>query len=263
MRQSTKIKIFSYLPNPRIWKAQIAADYCGVALEIVGDRPAALNNWLWDVDARPLTPEERLGSKDETTIGTRGFATELVKTRSFLQAHPFGTVPAAFIGEEHIGIFESNSILRATVRSAEDPKGLYGRDQAAASRIDSFLDEGLVFAREVQVYLLGLNAMSDELHLRMTEAATFYLRGIERALEITPFLAGKELSISDIAFACDLGQFLRERLMVRDQPKADYPPIAVPLFNQFPRAKAHLLKLGAEPNFARHFGRFLEGLDDG
>jgi glutathione S-transferase len=104
--------------------------------------------------------------------------------------------------------------------------------------------------------------MSDELHRRMTEAATFYMQGVERALETTPFLAGNALTMSDIAFACDLGQFLRERLMINHESNANHPPIAVPLLNQFPRTKAHLLKLGAEPHFARHFGRFLDGLDE-
>ena len=262
MPQVNRMKIFSYLPNPRIWKAQIAAAYCGVALEIIGDRPTALSGWLWDADARPLRPDEREYRTAQVTQGSRGFATPLVKTPAFLKAHPFGTVPAAFIGEDRIGIFESNSILRATVRMAEDAQGLYGTDSATASRIDSFLDEGLVFAREAQVYLLGLNAMTAELHQRMTEAATFYLQGIERALETTPFLAGDALTLCDIAFACDLGQFLRERFMINDELSPIHPPIAVPLLNQFPRTKAHLLRLGAEPHFAQHFGRFLEGLDE-
>ena len=144
MPQLNKIKIFSYLPNPRIWKAQIAAAYCGVELEIIGDRPTELSDWLWDADARPLEPDEFEARAAQATQGSRGFATQLVKTPAFLKAHPFGTVPAAFIGEDRTGIFESNSILRATVRMAEDAKGLYGTDSAAASRIDSFLDEGLV-----------------------------------------------------------------------------------------------------------------------
>ena len=45
----------------------------------------------------------------------------LIKTDAFLQQHPFGTVPAAFFGDQRIGVFESNSILRATVRAAKDP----------------------------------------------------------------------------------------------------------------------------------------------
>ena len=44
------------------------------------------------------------------------FSGVLYKTDSFLKAHPFGTVPAAFSPDGHIGIFRSNSILRAVAR---------------------------------------------------------------------------------------------------------------------------------------------------
>ena len=53
------LRIFSYLPNPRVWKAQIAGELCGVGVEVVGDKPDQLPNWLWDFDARPLKPQER------------------------------------------------------------------------------------------------------------------------------------------------------------------------------------------------------------
>jgi len=33
------LKIFSYLPNPRVWKAVIAANICGVEVEVIGDKP--------------------------------------------------------------------------------------------------------------------------------------------------------------------------------------------------------------------------------
>ena len=41
-----------------------------------------------------------------------------------------------------IGVFESNSILRATVRASKEDHGLYGRTPFEASRVDSFLDAG-------------------------------------------------------------------------------------------------------------------------
>ena len=53
------IRIFSYLPNPRVWKALIAADLCGVKVEVIGDKPANLGNWLWDFDARELGDAEK------------------------------------------------------------------------------------------------------------------------------------------------------------------------------------------------------------
>ena len=255
------MRIFSYLPNPRIWKAQIAAAHLDVQLEIIGDRPGELTDWLWDVNPRPLADGERDSLADNAVAGSRGFSNPLIKTDAFLKQHPFGTVPAAFFGDQRIGVFESNSILRATVRAAENPMGLYGKDVADASRIDSFLDEGLVFAREAQVYLLGLHEMTEALAERMRAAATFYLQGIERALEHGEYLVGNDLTIADIAFACDLGQFLRERLMHASLDDRRFPPIAVELLNAYPMTKAHLLGLGQKPHFAACFGRFLDGLD--
>ena len=47
----------------------------------------------------------------------------------------------------------------------------------------------------------------------MAGAYEFFLSGIEAALANSPFIAGDALSIADIGVACDLSQFLRERLM--------------------------------------------------
>lgn len=33
------LRIFSYLPNPRIWKATIAARLCGITIDIRGLHP--------------------------------------------------------------------------------------------------------------------------------------------------------------------------------------------------------------------------------
>ena len=88
------LRIFSYLPNPRVWKALIAAEYCGVSVEVKGDSPPALTTWLWDFDARPLPEEERTASSPHARVSQRGFSGTLYKTDAFLEAHPFGTVPA-------------------------------------------------------------------------------------------------------------------------------------------------------------------------
>ena len=48
----SQLRIFSYLPNPRIWKATIAARLCGVDVEVRGGSPKELASWLWDFDAR-------------------------------------------------------------------------------------------------------------------------------------------------------------------------------------------------------------------
>ena len=96
------LRIFSYLPNPRIWKATITARLCGVEIEVRGASPRELSQWLWDFDARPIAqvPRETLAGAERT--GRIGFADQkLYKTDAFLKAHPFGTVPAALSGRLH------------------------------------------------------------------------------------------------------------------------------------------------------------------
>ena len=55
----SQLRIFSYLPNPRIWKATIAARLCGVEVEVRGASPLELSGWLWDFDARELLEDEK------------------------------------------------------------------------------------------------------------------------------------------------------------------------------------------------------------
>ena len=109
MTDGESLRIFSYLPNPRVYKATIAARICGVDVELRGARPSELAGWLWDFDARPLTAEET--DQPATASARVGFRGGLHKTEAFLDAHPFGTVPAAFSGDGSVGIFESNSIM--------------------------------------------------------------------------------------------------------------------------------------------------------
>ena len=119
------LRIFSYSPNPRIFKATVAARYCGVDVEVRGARPRELPGWLWDFDARPLTDADRADAalRREAREGFRG---GLYKTDAFLVAHPFGTVPAAFSPDGQTGIFESNSIMRAVARLARNDYPIYG-----------------------------------------------------------------------------------------------------------------------------------------
>ena len=96
---------------------------------------------MWDFDARPLASEELVISAD-VQVGKVGFqGTRLHKTSAFLNAHPFGAVPAAFSPDGRTGIFESNSIMRAVARLGENKFPLYGCDAYEASRIDSFLNQ--------------------------------------------------------------------------------------------------------------------------
>lgn len=253
-----KFRIFSYLPNPRVWKATIAGRIGGVDIEIVGDRPKALADWLWDFDARPLADAERCSDSPHARPARRGFGATLYKTDGFLEAHPFGTVPAAFDSSGTVGIFESNSILRAVARAGD--ADLYGRTSLEASRIDSFLDCGLVFAREAQVYLLALQArdVSTELSARMRDAYGFYMAGIDAAVAHAPAgLVGGRLSIADIAFVCDLAQFRREHRFHDWLTEQGHKPVIQP--GAYSHALAHFRRLLAQPAIAADLADYVDG----
>lgn len=253
------LRIFSYLPNPRVWKAQIAARLCGVEVEVIGAKPGELGGWLWDFNARPLTETERTAESPHARQARRGFTGTLYKTHEFLHAHPFGTVPAAFSPDGLIGVFESNSILRAVARRGASGRQLYGHDDYEASRIDSFLDANLVFACEAQVYLLGIKALSAEGHARMAAAYEFYLSGIEASLaQGNAFIARKWLSIADISFVCDVAQFLRERHSRRELEAQGLKLISEEGPTEYPLTYQHLLTLAASPDFSAVMGTYLD-----
>ncbi len=251
------LRVFSYLPNPRVWKALIAAELCGIEVEVSGDEGANLGTWLWDYEARPLDAQERTADSPHARVGRRGFSGTLYKTDAFLAAHPFGTVPAAFSPAGDVGVFESNSILRAVARKGAATCPLYGRDDYEASRIDSFLDANLVFAREAQVYLLSMRNPDPATHDRMAAAYEFYLAGIESALGNAGHIAGDHLSIADISFVCDVAQFLREGHYEEQLDKAGLPLVSHAGAAEHPKAYAHMLRLSETDAFAKHMATYL------
>ena len=254
------LRIFSYLPNPRVWKALIAAEYLGLEVETKGGKPAELANWLWDFEARPLAATERREDSPYARSSQRGFSGTLFKTDEFLQAHPFGTVPAAFSPDGSVGIFESNAILRSVARCRSDHE-LYGRNTYEASRVDSFLDADLVFAREAQFYLLGMDTMTPETHGRMAAAHAFYLAGIEQALGHNRFLTGDILTIADIAFVCDFAQFLRESHYASQLHDVGLKLVSEGGSESYPRAYQHMFALARQPEFAKHLGKYIDSID--
>ena len=259
----SQLRIVSYLPNPRIWKATIAARLTGVDLEIRGSAPKELQSWLWDFDAHPLSPEEKVSS--EEVRGRMGFKEALHKTEAFLKAHPFGTVPAAFSPDGKVGIFESNSIMRAVARLGESKVRLYGRDPYEASRIDSFLDASLVFARDSQIYLLALGseALSAEIHSRTRDAFNSYMTGINQALlPDREFIVGDLLTLADICFVAELALFYNEKPRAGELNKRGLEPILNSNVDaDFPRAMAHFAKLAKHPAFAPDVLPYLEKIE--
>jgi glutathione S-transferase len=227
---------------------------CGVEVEVRGTSPKELALWLWDFDARPLSDNE-LAEPSDIQVGKVGFSgTRLHKTSAFLDAHPFGAVPAAFSPDGKVGIFESNSIMRAVARLGERAFPLYGGDAYEASRIDSFLDASLVFARDAQLYLLSLvsGTVSPEIHARARDGFAVYTAGINQAL--TPhreFLVGSTVTIADICFVAELCLFFNEKKSVEVLKKHGLAPILhAQVDAEFPRAFAHLARLRKHRAFA-------------
>jgi elongation factor 1-gamma len=247
------LRIFSYLPNPRIWKATIAARLCGVDVEVRGASPRELQSWLWDFDAHPMSEEERAAAANVRT-GKVGFKNALHKTDTFLEAHPFGTVPAAFSPDGKTGIFESNSIMRAVARLGADRFPLYGCDAYEASRIDSFLDASLVFARDMQIYLLafGGEGIAADIHARTRDAFAAYASGINQALTGNrKFLVGDDVTIADICFVAELSLFMNEKSRGKELASKGLKPILhSEVHNEYPFAFAHFERLSAHPAFA-------------
>ena len=66
------------------------------------------------------------------------------------------------------------------------------------------------------------------------------------------------LTIADIAFACDVSQFLRERLMSKGLEPLSLPMVSAGLEAAYPRAFAHLLELIARPEFSRHLDAYTQ-----
>jgi glutathione S-transferase len=257
----SELRIFSYLPNPRIWKATIAARLCGIEVEMRGASPKELQSWLWDFDARPLSSDEqaRLG---DGAAGKVGFKGALHKTSAFMEAHPFGTVPAAFSPDGEVGIFESNSIMRAVARLGEKKFPLYGHDPYEAARIDSFLDASLVFARDAQLYLLSLmnGAVSSEIHSRARDGFAAYAAGINQTLSSgREYLVGDNVTLADICFAAELSLFLNESPRASVLEKQGLEPILHRGIGAlFPQGFALFARLREHPAFAPDLAPYLK-----
>ena len=258
------LRIFSYLPNPRVWKATIAARFCGVDVEVRGASSKELGGWLWDYDARPLAVGERESLSVLARTGRVGLTgQQLFKTEAFLEAQPFGNVPAAFGPDGRIGIFESNSIMRAVARLGKATFPLYGHDVYEASRIDSFLDVSLVFARDSQIYLLALSdgTVNAANHVRAKQAFAIYASGLEQALSQRETLVGSNVSLADICFAAELSLFMNEhargaQLGERGLDKILHPRIR----DDYPKVFAHFDRLVDHEHFKPDLKAYVDKL---
>ena len=256
----TDFRIFSYLPNPRLFKATIAARFSNVEIEIVGDQPQALVNWLWDFDARALSNSDKQELKQFARQGVVGFkGTSLYKSDAFLKAHPFGNVPAGFSGDGAVGIFESNSIMRAVARIGQNADELIGRTPMEQSRIDSFLDRSLVFARDLQRYLLAQENMTEQLHSEMAGEVKSFAAGLDRALQTSTYIAGDTITLADIATICDLCQLTDESNHAMHFEELGLA-FLVPSLKPFEYLGAHIKKLAVDKRFSTDLEPYFEKL---
>jgi glutathione S-transferase len=266
---NNRIRIFSYLPNPRVFKATIAARFFGgaVKVDVRGAPPTELVNWLWDFDAQPTKDVDPSTLKLAERVGRVGFKGNLYKTDAFLVAHPFGTVPAAFSADGSTGVFESNSIMRAVARLGASILGasaapIYGANPFAASRVDSFLDASLVFARDTQSLLLarGDGSLDKQTYTRAVEALATYLGGIENALKGNNGVAIVEdsITLADICFACEIALLHNEKLTAARNPKEGMKPVLDGAKERWPVAMEHFEKLVRHPCFVEDLGGYME-----
>ena len=102
--------------------------------------------------------------------------------------------------------------------------------------------------------------MTPELYERMAAAYEFYLDGIDQALKSSEYLAGNELSIADIAFVCDLAQFLLERRMAEQLGAVGKRPVAENIREDYPYAYKHMLSVSHRPIFYKYLERIVKDL---
>ncbi len=142
---------------------------------------------------------------------------------------------------------------------------LYGRDAYEASRIDSFLDASLVFARDAQHYLLALGDESfpEHVHARAAEAFAVYIAGIEQGLTARrAWLVGEQITLADICFVAELCLFSNERLRRPTLEKRGLAPILSDGWEQaHPGASGHFRRLAKHPAFAPDVGPYLAKLE--
>src|SRR4029453_10142301 len=116
--------------------------------------------------------------------------------------------------------------------------------RCGASRVGSFLDASLVFARDAQIYLLALMSarVSPETHARARDGFAVYAAGIDQALSTgREVLVGRCVPLADICFVAEMSLFFNEKARVGALEQQGLDPILhAQVDTEFPRAMGHL-----------------------
>lgn len=253
------IRIISYLPNPRVYKATIVARHSGAVIDVIGDKPPEMANWLWDYQAIKMSDADKQAHASARRTAKTGFSGALYKTDAFLKANPFGDIPAAFAEDGTMGIFESNSIMRLAALTGPKAPALYGDSPATRARIDGFLDKTLLFADIIQKYILAGDGLDAALHGQMAGAFHNYCTALEAALGHHAYVSGDALSLSDVVLVCELALMSNESRMADQLAAAACHPI-LPELKTYPALHAHVTDLLGRSEFAEDlsgYARFI------
>jgi glutathione S-transferase len=253
------IRIISYLPNPRVYKATIVARHSGAVIDVIGDKPPEMANWLWDYQAIKMSDADKQAHASARRTAKTGFSGALYKTDAFLKANPFGDIPAAFAEDGTMGIFESNSIMRLAALTGPEAPALYGDSPATRARIDGFLDKTLLFADIIQKYILAGDGLDAALHGQMVGAFHNYCTALEAALGHHAYVSGDALSLSDVVLVCELALMSNESRMADQLAAAACHPI-LPELKTYPALHAHVTDLLGRSEFAEDlsgYARFI------
>lgn len=238
----SKIRIISYLPNPRVYKATIAARYSGAEIEVMGDAPPEMVNWLWDYDAFKMDERDKQAHAAASRKASVGFSGDVFKTDAFLLANPFGDIPMAFANGGADGVFESNAIMRLAALTGPNAPVLYGRSAAEQARIDGFLDKTLLFADLIQKYILAGGGLTQELHQAMHTAFEKYCGVLDEVLHDNDYLVANALSLADIVMVCEFTLMSNEGRMRAALDAIGCAPI-LPTLKNHKALYAHIEKL--------------------
>src|SRR5262249_10921261 len=141
---------------------------------------------------------------------------------------------------------------------------LYGHDAYEASRIDSFLDVSLVFARDAQIYLLALSGgtVNAAIHARAKEAFAIYASGLEQALSPRrETLVGNGITLADICFAAELALFMNEHARAEQLSEHGLDRILYSkVQSDYPLVFAHFARLVDHEHFKPDLKPYVEKL---
>ena len=245
-----KVRIISYLPNPRVYKATIVARFSGAEIEVLGDTPPEMANWLWDYDAFKMTNADKEVNEASLRKASVGFAGDVYKTDAFLIANPFGDIPMAYANAGRDGVFESNSIMRLAALTGSNAPVLYGNSPEEQARIDGFLDKTLLFADLIQRYILAGSSLTADFHEEMERAFNKYCSVLDNVLTANTYLVGAQLSLADIVMVCEFALMSNESRMNGELEKIERERI-LPQLKNYNSLYSHIESLLKLPEFKK------------